>query len=330
MKTKITILRGDITKVTFDAIVNAANTSLLGGSGVDGAIHRAGGPRILEECRKIGRCRVGQAVITTGGNLPAGYVIHTVGPVWNGGSTRVADLLTDCYYNSLALAVEKGLKTIAFPNISTGIYGFPKKEACKIAVRTIREFVEYIPGLEEVQFVCFDEENYALYENILSPAKEAARLIQQIETAFAHVPFPRETWAQADLRDDYIDHGPQWEAAYANAWKGHWKDLPETELRPASALSFLKPDGMRYYYPACMCYCLRHFQDTDPGNIFDSTLFAAEKQVGLEDYFENRFSLFDDAQRGAVAAFLAFFELVFDHSNASTALKGYWKAYLKG
>ncbi|MFM9949929.1 MAG: O-acetyl-ADP-ribose deacetylase [Saprospiraceae bacterium] len=329
MKTKITLHRGDITKVTFDAIVNAANTSLLGGSGVDGAIHRAGGPRILEECRKIGGCKTGQAVITTGGNLPASYVIHTVGPVWNGGTKREADLLTDCYANALALAVEKGLKTIAFPNISTGIYGFPKREACKIAVRTVRDFVEYVPGLAEVQFVCFDEENYALYETALFPAKEAARLIQQIETAFAGVPFPRETWAQADLRDDYIDHGPQWEAAYANAWKGPWKDMPETELRPASAISFLKPDGMRYYYPACMCYCLRHFQDNDPGNLFESTLFAAEKRVGLEAYFEERFSLFDDAQRSAVAGFLEFFELAFDHPNAVAALRLYWKEWLK-
>jgi len=308
MKTKITVHCGDITKVTFDAIVNAANTSLLGGSGVDGAIHRAGGPRILEECRKIGRCKTGQAVITTGGNLPARYVIHTVGPVWNGGGKGKAELLRDCYYNSLALAVEKGLKTIAFPNISTGIYGFPKREAAKIAVRTVRDFVEYVPGLEEVQFVCFDEENYVLYETLLFPAKEAARLIQQIETAFADVPFPQETWAQANLRDDYIDHGPPWEAAYANAWKGRWQQIPESELQPASALSFLKPDGMRYYFPACMCYCLRHFQDAEGSDLFDSTLFAAKKRVGFEGFYEEQFSLFEEGERAVVAGFLEFFE----------------------
>jgi len=329
MQPKITLHRGDITKVAFDAIVNAANTSLLGGSGVDGAIHRAGGPRILEECRTIGRCRVGQAVITTGGNLPARHVIHTVGPVWQGGDKREAGLLSDCYCNALMLAVEKGVKTIAFPNISTGIYGFPKREACKIAVRTVRDFVEYVPGLEEVQFVCFDEENYALYETALFPAKEAARLIQQIETAFAGVPFPAITWAQANLLDDYIDHGPAWEAAYANAWKGSWQQIQEAELKISTALSFLKPDGMRYYYPACMCYCLRHFQDNDGSNLFDSTLFAAEKSVGFEDYFEEQFSLFDEGQKGGVVGFLRFFELVFDYPTADAALRGYWNAWLK-
>ncbi len=329
MKTNITLHRGDITKIAFDAIVNAANNTLLGGGGVDGAIHRAGGPEILEECRKIGHCETGQAVITTGGNLPAQYVIHTVGPVWNGGTKQEAALLGDCYYNALALAVDKGLKTIAFPNISTGVYGFPKREAAKIAVRAVHEFLEYIPGLEEVQFVCFDEENYALYESILFPANEAARLIRQIETAFANVPFPRETWAQADLRDDYIDHGPAWEAAYANAWKGHWKDIPVAELHPPSALSFLKPDGMRYYYPACMCYCLRHFQDSDVSDLYDSTFYAAEKRPGFEDFFEAKFSLFDAAQREAVAAFLGFFDLASGDDYAGKALRGYWKTYLR-
>lgn len=157
------LLQGDITKMDVDAIVNAANSSLLGGGGVDGAIHRAAGPRLLDECRIIGGCKTGQAVITTGGKLPAPYVIHTVGPVWRGGA-KEAGLLADCYTNSLVLAAEKGLKTLAFPNISTGIYGFPKPEAAAIAIQTVRTFLQENAGIQEVYFVCFDPENYALYE----------------------------------------------------------------------------------------------------------------------------------------------------------------------
>ncbi len=157
------LLQGDITKMEVDAIVNAANSSLLGGGGVDGAIHRAAGPRLLEECRIIGGCKTGQAVITTGGKLPAPYVIHTVGPVWRGG-TNEAGLLADCYTNSLVLAAEKGLQTVAFPNISTGIYGFPKSAACIIAIQTVRSFLQENAGIQHVYFVCFDPENYALYE----------------------------------------------------------------------------------------------------------------------------------------------------------------------
>lgn len=163
---KIKLIQGDITKLTVDAIVNAANTSLLGGGGVDGAIHRAGGPEILEACRGIrnrqGGCAVGEAVITTGGRLNAPYVIHTVGPVWNGGKAHEAGLLRQCYFNSLTLAVKHQCKTIAFPNISTGIYRFPKELAATIAIETIRHFES--ESIEEVTFVCFDQENYQLYE----------------------------------------------------------------------------------------------------------------------------------------------------------------------
>ena len=166
---KVTCIQGDITKIAVDAIVNAANTSLLGGGGVDGAIHRAAGPELLDACRKIGRCKTGQAVITTGGQLPSTYVIHTVGPVWEDGKAAAKEaLLRDCYWNTLMLAHEKGLKTIAFPNISTGIYGFPKAEACIVALNTLQEFEETSPdALESVIFVCFDADNYELYQNAL-------------------------------------------------------------------------------------------------------------------------------------------------------------------
>jgi O-acetyl-ADP-ribose deacetylase (regulator of RNase III) len=170
--TGIELLKGDITKVTTDAIVNAANTSLLGGGGVDGAIHRAGGAAILEECRAIrarqGGCAVGEAVITTGGNLPAKYVIHTVGPVWNGGNKREPELLAAAYRNSLQLAVDNNIKTIAFPNISTGIYHFPKDKAAQIAVNTVTEFIAGHPSVEKIVFVCFDDENYGLYQQLLN------------------------------------------------------------------------------------------------------------------------------------------------------------------
>lgn len=160
---KIIAIQGDITKVEADAIVNAANTSLMGGGGVDGAIHRAGGPTILEDCRKIvarqGGCPTGEAVITTAGRLPAKYVIHTVGPVWNGGHKKETEKLAGCYRNSLQLAVDNGVKTIAFPNISTGIYHFPKAQAAKIAVKTIRDFLAQEDSIEQVILVCFDGEN---------------------------------------------------------------------------------------------------------------------------------------------------------------------------
>ncbi|MDB5124986.1 MAG: ymdB [Mucilaginibacter sp.] len=169
---KIELIKGDITKIHADAIVNAANTSLMGGGGVDGAIHRAGGPAILEECCQIiakqGRCNTGDAVITTAGNLPAKYVIHTVGPVWNNGKYGEEDKLESCYKKSLQLAVDNDCKTIALPNISTGVYRFPKKRAAEIAVNTVTGFLSATDKIEKVLFVCFDDENYQLYTELLN------------------------------------------------------------------------------------------------------------------------------------------------------------------
>lgn len=168
---RITVIKGDITKVQVDAIVNAANSGLLGGGGVDGAIHRAGGQAIMDECIEIrkrqGGCRTGEAVITTAGKLPARYVIHTVGPIWNGGKNNEEQLLSNCYVNSLKLAVSNGVKSIAFPNISTGAYGFPKKLAAPIAVNAVSDFLKDDSSIEQVTFVCFDDENYNLYAELL-------------------------------------------------------------------------------------------------------------------------------------------------------------------
>lgn len=164
-RNKIEVIKGDITTISVDAVVNAANTSLLGGGGVDGAIHRAGGIAILNECRKIvsmqGGCETGEAVITTGGNLPARFVIHTVGPVWNGGKNNEAQKLENCYRNSLQLAEENDCKTIAFPGISTGVYRFPKNEAAKIAVNTVQKFLSGTYKIDKVIFVCFEQEYYS-------------------------------------------------------------------------------------------------------------------------------------------------------------------------
>jgi O-acetyl-ADP-ribose deacetylase (regulator of RNase III) len=173
MDKRIELVQGDITKIKADAIVNAANTSLLGGGGVDGAIHRAGGKAILEECYKIrerqGGCKTGEAVITTGGNLPAKYVIHTVGPVWSKGNSEKANiLLANAYRNSLTLAVENKITTIAFPNISTGIYHFPKEEAANIAINTVNNFLANNQQIEKVILVCYDDENYSLYKKLLN------------------------------------------------------------------------------------------------------------------------------------------------------------------
>jgi len=170
---KIELLKGDITKIEVDAIVNAANSSLLGGGGVDGAIHRAGGATILEECMAIrnrqGGCATGEAVITNGGNLPAKKVIHTVGPVWNNEQSNEVEKLKNCYLNSLRLAEENDLKSIAFPNISTGIYRFPKYHAAAIAIKAVTEFPS--AEIEQVIFVCFDTDNFEIYQELLKDRK---------------------------------------------------------------------------------------------------------------------------------------------------------------
>lgn len=172
IKSRISIMQDDITQIGVDAIVNAANSSLLGGGGVDGAIHRVGGPKILEECREIvsrqGKGVPGEAVITTGGNLPAKYVIHTVGPVWHGGGDKEATILANCYRNSLELAVKHGVSTIAFPSISTGAYGYPKNEAAQIAVATVEDFLKNDDKIDKVHFVCFDQESFELYTDLLN------------------------------------------------------------------------------------------------------------------------------------------------------------------
>ncbi|MEE9284648.1 MAG: O-acetyl-ADP-ribose deacetylase [Dehalococcoidia bacterium] len=163
MESRIDVIEGDITKVTVDAIVNAANTTLLGGGGVDGAIHRAAGPRLLEECRALGGCPTGEARITHGHSLPALWVIHTVGPVWGGGSRNEDQLLAGCYRNSLALAEEHGVKTLAFPSISTGAYRFPVERAASIAAAETKRFLAESRSIEKVVFVCFDRQTYECY-----------------------------------------------------------------------------------------------------------------------------------------------------------------------
>jgi O-acetyl-ADP-ribose deacetylase (regulator of RNase III) len=168
----IEVIKGDITRLDVDAIVNAANSGLMGGGGVDGAIHRAGGPAILEECKAIrnhqGGCPTGEAVITSGGNLKAKYVIHAVGPVWHGGQDREDELLAGAYHNSLRLATEYNVRSIAFPNISTGVYGFPKERAAGLVVREVSRFVSgQTTAIERIIFCCFDDENFALYNDLL-------------------------------------------------------------------------------------------------------------------------------------------------------------------
>ena len=170
METKISLIHGDITLQDTEAIVNAANTSLLGGGGVDGAIHRAGGPKILEECKEIravqGGCSTGEAVITSGGNMVTRYVIHTVGPVWHGGSRNEEQLLRNAYYNSLDLAKKNGIRTVSFPSISTGVYRFPIDNAARIALTTVKGFIEK-NNFEEIRFVLFSDKDLKVYESVL-------------------------------------------------------------------------------------------------------------------------------------------------------------------
>jgi O-acetyl-ADP-ribose deacetylase (regulator of RNase III) len=174
------VVLGDITKLNVDVIVNAANSSLLGGGGVDGAIHRAAGPALLEECRRIaesrrdlanGPCPPGDAVITRGYDLPCKRVIHTVGPVWQGGHRKEGDVLASCYRKSLILAASEGLQIIAFPSISTGVYGYPKEAAAKTAVKAVKAALSEAPGITKILFVCYDQENLALYRKLLKPGK---------------------------------------------------------------------------------------------------------------------------------------------------------------
>ncbi len=160
---KIQIVQGDITQQKVDAVVNAANSSLLGGGGVDGAIHRAAGSELLTECRALGGCNTGDAKITRGYNLPAKHVIHTVGPIWRGGNDQEDELLTSCYRRSLEIAAQNGIHTIAFPAISTGIYSFPIERATRIAIQTVKEFLEKDDSIEQVVFVCFSRNDYEIY-----------------------------------------------------------------------------------------------------------------------------------------------------------------------
>lgn len=163
----IEIIKGDITNILVDAIVNAANTSLLGGGGVDGAIHKAAGTELLKECKKFGHRNPGDAVITLGYNLPAKYIIHAIGPIWRSGNNDEVKILRNAYQNSLNLMIENNLESIAFPNISTGIYKFPKEKAAEIAIETIKEFLKKYND-KKIIFVCFDNENYKIYLNLLN------------------------------------------------------------------------------------------------------------------------------------------------------------------
>ena len=164
---RIELVEGDITKLQVDAVVNAANSSLLGGGGVDGAIHRAAGPELLAECRTLNGCATGQAKITGGYNLPARWVIHTVGPVWHGGTNNEDNLLAACYHHSLALAVKYSAKTIAFPSISTGVYGFPMERATRIAVTEIKQFLAQDDTIESVTLVCFGRQAYQIHLSVV-------------------------------------------------------------------------------------------------------------------------------------------------------------------
>ena len=174
MKTRIEVVQGDITKQQVDAIANAANTTLLGGGGVDGAIHRAAGPELLAECRTLNGCRTGEAKITKGYRLPAKYVLHTPGPVWYGGKNNEEELLASCYLSCLCLASDYGCKSVAFPSISTGVYHFPLDRASRIAVGTIKAYLDEHPEIERVRMVCFDARTKGFYDAALRALEERA------------------------------------------------------------------------------------------------------------------------------------------------------------
>lgn len=167
MHSIINIIKGDITKLNVDAIVNAANTTLLGGGGVDGAIHQAAGYKLLEECKTLNGCETGEAKITKGYNLPAKFIIHTVGPIWNDGNSNEDELLASCYRSSLKIAVDNKVKTIAFPAISTGVYGFPLERATKITIAEVKKFLKRNESIEKVIFVCFDQRIEEIYQKYL-------------------------------------------------------------------------------------------------------------------------------------------------------------------
>lgn len=168
MTARMTVLRADITTLAVDAIVNAANSSLLGGGGVDGAIHAAAGPQLLDVCRTLGGCAVGDAKITPGFKLPAAWVIHTVGPVWRGGHAGEPALLASCYRRSIEVAIEKGIATLVFPGISTGVYGYPVEQAAAIAIEMVRNSLQQFPKLRQVVFCCFSDADLAIYKRLLS------------------------------------------------------------------------------------------------------------------------------------------------------------------
>ncbi|MDC0358067.1 O-acetyl-ADP-ribose deacetylase [Oligoflexia bacterium] len=172
MQERISVIQGDITQLKVDAIVNAANRSLLGGGGVDGAIHRASGPELLQACRALNGCETGEVKITAGYNLPAKWVLHAVGPVWDGGKNSEDAQLAGCYENSLALAAQQGIRTIAFPCISTGVYHFPFERACKIALRTVISFLEEETSVEKILLVCFGDQDYEEYTRIFEEMME--------------------------------------------------------------------------------------------------------------------------------------------------------------
>ena len=165
--TRLRALQANIVTLSFDAIVNAANSSLLGGGGVDGAIHRAAGPKLLEECRSLGGCKVGEAKLTKGYQLPARFIIHTVGPVWRGGKNGEPELLASCYRGSLAIAAKHGMRSIAFPSISTGVYGYPIELAARVAVETVCDVVRKSSKIEEIIFCCFSQSDLDVYESLL-------------------------------------------------------------------------------------------------------------------------------------------------------------------